>query len=196
MPTALTLHSCSHNWRVEIEARSIDLPFYKSIGTQVQIYHRLRTSSMWGRRGETDWDLCAANLIHIQNVYHCSGPEIALCDRQWHNASEAELSEWSLGHPIYFPPGHLPFLPCVLPLEIRQVKSIVEVVIGEQVLTGAVTAEFARAHPRHRPPDPARALSPGAVDAGQLPDAPSSFSWVWFNAKRAARSSKLVARSS
>ncbi len=143
MPSALTLHSRDHNWRVEMEARCIDLEFYKSIGTQVQVYHSLRTTSMWGIRRETDWDLSAAHLIHIQNVYRGSGPEIALCDRQWHNAAQAELSEWSLGHPIDFPPGHLPFVPIVVPLEIQHVDSIVEVAIDGEILTGAVSAEFA-----------------------------------------------------
>jgi hypothetical protein len=143
MPAALALHSRDLLWCVEIEAHGIDLEFYKSIGTQVRIYRRLRTTSMWGSLGETDWDLVPARLIHIQNVYRGMGPEIALSDREWHNAAEAELSEWSLGHPIYFPPGHLPFLPSVVPLEIQQVESIVEVVIGNEVLTGVVSTILA-----------------------------------------------------
>lgn len=143
MPAALTLHTRDLLWRVEVEARSLDLEFYKSIGTQVNVYHCLRTTSMWGSRGEIDWDLVPARLIHIQNVYRGIGPEIALSDREWHDAAEACLSEWSLGHPIYFPPGHLPFLPSVVPLEIQQLESIVEVVIDNELLTGVVSTAFA-----------------------------------------------------
>jgi hypothetical protein len=135
-----------HLWRVEIEARSIDLDFYKSIGTEVSVLHQVRTDSMWGSRSETDWDPAHAGLIHIQNIYRGSGPEYCVADREWHDVAQAELCEWAVGHPIYFPASHISSRPVDLPLEIHEVQSLVEVVIGDEVLTGRVSTALPANH--------------------------------------------------
>jgi hypothetical protein len=141
MPTALTLHTHDRTWRAEVEARTVNFEFYRSIGTQVSVYHKLHTTSMWGSLGEIDWDLTPASLIRIQSVYRGAGPEIATREREWHNTAEAELSEWSAGHPISLPAGSLPSQGTALE-DVQRVDSIVTIVIGDEALTGVVSAAW------------------------------------------------------
>jgi hypothetical protein len=94
---------------------------------------------MWGQPGGDRLGPVPARLIHIQNVYRGRGPEISLSDREWHDAAVPELSEWSLGPRSISRRGHLPFLPSVVPLEIQRVENLVEVVIGDEVLSGVVS---------------------------------------------------------
>ena len=139
MPSALTLYTRDGHWRVDLEAWVNDLRFYSSIGTHVAVYHREHITSIWGGP-RTDWEEEPAAVIRIHNVYRGAGPGLTTREHEWHNASRAELKEWSATGAIRLPADSStsekgPAVP-----DVRNVEGKVTVVIGSETLTGVVSA--------------------------------------------------------
>jgi hypothetical protein len=139
MPSELTLYTSDRRWMVDLDAWTSDLQFFKSIGTRVTVYHEGRQINIWGSR-QTEWEEEAPALIRIRNVYSGSGPGVVTQEREWRNASRAELKQWSGGGAISLPadsatPGKGSTL-----LDIDRVEGTVTVVIGHETLTGVVSA--------------------------------------------------------
>jgi hypothetical protein len=143
VPAALTLYTDDHHWRVEIEAHSVDLKYFKRIGTHVSVYRKSRTTTMWGSMSETDWDPAPAQFIHINNLYRGAGPEVGVREEEWHNAALADLSQRGVGDELFLPAGQLPRDWLAGSLNICEVESIVTVIIEGETLTGVVSASSA-----------------------------------------------------
>lgn len=54
MASEITLFSKSGDWKADVEAWKNNFLFYKSIGTEVTVYHREQTKNVWGNT-VTDW---------------------------------------------------------------------------------------------------------------------------------------------
>ncbi|HYL12004.1 MAG TPA: hypothetical protein VEV41_03160 [Terriglobales bacterium] len=134
MPSELMLYTSDKQWRVDLGSWTSDFPFYKSIGTQATVYHRKETTSIWGST-VMDWFEEPAQLIRIRNIYSGPGATVVTREREWRNASEAELKEWSTGGSILLPADTGTAV-----LEINKVEGTVTIVIGDETLTGIVSA--------------------------------------------------------
>ncbi len=142
MSSELTLYTSDRLWKVDIEAWTNDVQFYRSIGTHVTVCHRERTTSIWGSP-ETDWEEEPATLIRIRNAYSGAGPGAAIREREWHNATRAELKEWSTAGPISAAADSTTSEKETVVAEIHQVEGTVTVVFGSETLTGVVSASNA-----------------------------------------------------
>ena len=112
---------------------------YRSIGTQVSVYHREQTKNIWGNT-VTDWVEKPASSIAIQNVYRGSGPGAATRTKTCNNASECELKEWAVGFTITLPADSVTDVGGGAILDIDSVTGTVEIVIGDEILRGEVSA--------------------------------------------------------
>jgi hypothetical protein len=139
MPSELMLYTRDKQWRVDLGSWTSDFPYYKSIGTQVTVYHRERTTSIWGNT-VMDWVEEPALLIRIRNIYSGPGASVVTREREWRNATEAELKEWSTGGSIRLPADTGPSREGSVVLEINKVEGTVTIVIGDETLTGVVSA--------------------------------------------------------
>jgi hypothetical protein len=139
MATDLTLYTRDKHWKVEIAARTNDLHFYRSIGTHVTIYHRERITSIWGGI-EREWEELPALVIRIHNVYSGAGPVVSTREHECRNRSQARLEEWSTGGPIHLRPDYSISGEVRADLDINKVEGTVTVVVGDETLTGLVSA--------------------------------------------------------
>lgn len=139
MASELTLFTKAGDWKADLEAWKNNFLFYKSIGTQVSVYHREQTKNIWGNT-VTDWVSKAATSISIQNVYRGSGPGAATRSKTCNNASYCELKEWAVGVTITLPPDSVTDVGGGAVLDIDSVTGTVNVVIGGEVLRGEVSA--------------------------------------------------------
>lgn len=140
MPSEVSVLSRDGNWKMEVEAWKNNFLFYTSIGTQVTVYHREKTTNVWGS-SVTDWVEKKASSIFITNVYSGSvaagsGGSITRSG-QWNNASEAELKEWAVGFKITLPSGE-PGGNAIL--DIDKVVGTVVVVVGNDRMSATVEA--------------------------------------------------------
>ena len=138
MARVLTLYSRDKSWKAEIEAQTIRLRFYSCIGTQVVVYHREQTTSVWGGP-ETDWEEQTAVIIRIRNVYRGQGPGVATREREWRHRTQAALTEWSAGGPIHLCKDRSSSIAHDEVLDATQVESTVTIIIGDETLTGVVS---------------------------------------------------------
>jgi hypothetical protein len=139
MASEITLFTKSGDWKADVEAWKNNFLFYRSIGTQVSVYHREQTKNIWGNT-VTDWVSKAASSISIQNVYRGSGPGVATRSKTCNNASECELKEWAAGFTLTLPPDSVTDVGGGAILELDSVTGTVVVVIGGESLRGEVTA--------------------------------------------------------
>jgi hypothetical protein len=96
MPTEMTVFSKAGDWKADIHAWKNNFLAYKSIGTDVTVYHREQTKNIWGST-VTDWVEKPATLIEITNVYKGTGPGAATRSKSCPNASYCEEKEWAVG---------------------------------------------------------------------------------------------------
>jgi hypothetical protein len=96
MANDVTVFSKSGDWKAEIRAWKNNYLLYRSIGTEVTVYHREQTKNIWGNT-VTDWVQKPAAIIGIRNVYQGSGPGAATRQKSCPNASYCELKEWAVG---------------------------------------------------------------------------------------------------
>jgi hypothetical protein len=140
MASEVTVYSKDGNWKIDVEAWKNNFLLYKSIGTQVTVYHREQTHNIWGST-VTDWVRKNALSISITNVY--TGPLAAgsggsiTKSGTWNNTSYEELKEWAWGIKISIPSGE-PGGNALL--DIDKVDGSVSVNIGQEVLTAKVSA--------------------------------------------------------
>lgn len=139
MSAELQLHTNDGLWRVDLEAWAFDSRLYRSVGAHVTVYHRERTTSIWGGP-QIDWEEEPAELIRIRNVYRGAGPGTVTREQEWRNESRAELKEWAAGGSIGLPADSASSAERAALFDIDGVESTVEVVIGQETLTGVVYA--------------------------------------------------------
>ncbi len=139
MASEITLYTKSGDWKVEVEAWKNNFLFYKSIGTQATVYHREQTKNIWGST-VTDWVEKPASQIHIRNVYRGTGPGSATREKTCRSASYCELKEWAVGFTINIPADSVTDVGGGAILDVGSVDGTVTVSIGQEVLTGAVSA--------------------------------------------------------
>lgn len=142
MASEMTLFTKKGDWKVDIEAWKNNFLFYKSIGTQATVYHREQTKNIWGST-VTDWVEKLAPSIHIRNVYHGSGPGSATREKTCNNASYCELKEWAVGFTINIPPDSITNVGGGAILDVDSVDGSVTVRVGDEVLSGQVSASSA-----------------------------------------------------
>jgi hypothetical protein len=143
MASEITLRTSDGTWKVEVEAWKNNFLFYKSIGTQVTVYHREQTDNIWGTP-VTDWVDKAATLIEITNIYRAAtGFATATRQKTCNNSSSCELKEWSTGVTIKLPADGADDVGGGAVLDIESVDGTVVVLIGLERLTGQVTAKSA-----------------------------------------------------
>lgn len=143
MASEITLRTKDGEWKAEVEAWKTNLLFYRSIGTEVTVFHREQKKNIWGNT-VTDWVRKAANSIRIVNVYtDDSGPARATREKNCTNSSHCELKEWSAGFTITLPADSIDDVGGGAILDLDKVEGSVEVVIGNERLTGEVSASSA-----------------------------------------------------
>ena len=142
MASEITLYTKKGDWKVDIEAWKNNFLVYKSIGTQVSVYHREKTKNIWGNT-VTDWVKKPASLIHIRNVYRGTGPGSATREKSCRNAKSCELKEWAVGFTISIPPDNITDVGGGAILDIDRVDGTVTVNIADEILTGEVSASSA-----------------------------------------------------
>jgi len=142
MAKELTLYTRDKHWKAEIEAQAIHLRFYNSIGTQVVVYHREQTTSIWGGP-ETDWEEQPPLMIRIRNVYRGVGPGVATREREWRHRTQAALMEWSAGGPIHLCKDSSSSTEGDQALDVNRIESTVTVMIAGETLTGVVSTSVA-----------------------------------------------------
>jgi hypothetical protein len=135
----ITLFSKNGDWKADVEAWKNNFLAYKSIGTQVSVYHREQTKNIWGNT-VTDWVSKAANAISITNVYKGTGPGAATRSKVCQNSSYCEEKEWAVGITISLPADSITDVGGGAILDIDSVTGTVSIVIGNEVLSGVVSA--------------------------------------------------------
>lgn len=139
MASEITLFSKNGDWKADVEAWKNNFLAYKSIGTQVSVYHREQTKNIWGNT-VTDWVSKAANAISITNVYKGTGPGAATRSKVCQNSSYCEEKEWAVGITISLPADSITDVGGGAILDIDSVTGTVSIVIGNEVLSGVVSA--------------------------------------------------------
>jgi hypothetical protein len=139
----ITLFSNAGDWKAEVEAWKNNFLFYKSIGTQVSVYHREQTKNIWGNT-VNDWVSKAANVISIQNVYSGTQPGIATRTAVCRNSSSCERKEWSVGVTVTLPADSVTDFGGGAILDIDSVTGTVSISLPNgEALGGTVTASSA-----------------------------------------------------
>lgn len=142
MPDQITLFTRDGTWKADVKAWKNNFLVYKSIGTQVTVYHREQTKNTWGNT-VTDWVQKPARLIDIANTYK-AGPASASRQASCPNASYCEEKLWAVGVSLTIPTdGGDPSVGGSAPLEVDSVTGSVMVSIGEEQLRGEVSASSA-----------------------------------------------------
>jgi hypothetical protein len=143
MANDVTVFTKAGDWKAEISAWKNNFLAYKSIGTDVTVYRREQTKNIWGNT-VTDWVKKPARMIEITNVYKGTGPGVATRQKACPNSSSCELKEWAVGFTITVETdsgdtsgggGAI--------LEIDSVEGTAVITIGEEQLTGKVSASSA-----------------------------------------------------
>lgn len=140
MASEVTLYSKDGSWRVDVEAWKNNFLVYKSIGTEVTVYHRQQTKNIWGNT-VTDWVRANASSIFIRNVYKGTGPGSATRQKTCPSSSYCEIKEWAVGVTITIPTdGGDASVGGGAILDIDSVTSSVVVTIGGEHLRAEVSA--------------------------------------------------------
>ena len=139
MASEVTVLSRDGQWKIEVEAWKNNLLAYKSIGTQVKVYHREETTNIWGNK-KTDWVRRAASLIYIRNVYSGSGPGTGTRETTCDEASYCELKEWAVGVSVTIPVDSPTDVGGSAVLDIESVEGFVSVRLATETLTATVEA--------------------------------------------------------
>ena len=143
MANDVTVFSKGGDWKAEIHAWKNNYLFYKSIGTEVTVYHREQTKNIWGST-VTDWVEKPATTIEITNVYHGSGPGVATRQKACPNSSYCELKEWAVGVNITVQTDSGDTsVGGGATLDIDSVNGSAVVIIGDEQLAGQVSADSA-----------------------------------------------------
>jgi hypothetical protein len=97
MPDKMTVFSKDRQWKADLKAFKNWAFFYKSIGSDVSVYHMEKTTNIWGN-STTDWVSHSASIF-ISNVYKgSSGSGLGtFTQTQSSNGSSAELKLWAVG---------------------------------------------------------------------------------------------------
>ena len=143
MANDATLFTHAGDWKAEVHAWKNNYLVYRSIGTEVTVYHREQTKNIWGST-VTDWVKKPATTIEITNVYHGTGPGVATRQKSCPNSSYCEEKEWAFGINITVvtDTGDTS-VGGGATLDIDSVDGSVVVVIGEERLTAKVSASSA-----------------------------------------------------
>ncbi len=140
MASEITLRTKDGSWKADVEAWKNNFLFYKSIGTQVTVYHREQTTNIWGN-AVTDWVRKAASSISITNVYRgATGSTFATRQKTCANSSYCELKEWAVGVTITIPVESVTDVGGGATLDIDKVDGSVVVNMGGESLAGQVSA--------------------------------------------------------
>lgn len=140
MANSVTVFTHAGDWKADIHAWKNNFLAYKSIGTEVTVYHREQTKNIWGNT-VTDWVKKPASVIEITNVYHGSGPGAATRQKSCQNASYCELKEWAVGFNITVQTDSGDTgVGGGATLDIDSVNGSAVIVIGDERLTGQVSA--------------------------------------------------------
>jgi hypothetical protein len=140
MANSVTVFTKAGDWKADINAWKNNFLAYKSIGTDVTVYHREQTKNIWGNT-VTDWVEKPASVIEITNVYHGSGPGAATRQKSCQNASNCELKEWAVGFNITVQTDSGDTsVGGGATLDIDSVNGSAVIVIGDERLTGQVSA--------------------------------------------------------
>ena len=140
MANSVTVFTKAGDWKADISAWKNNFLAYKSIGTDVTVYHREQTKNIWGNT-VTDWVEKPASVIEITNVYHGSGPGAATRQKSCQNASSCELKEWAVGFNITVQTDSGDTsVGGGATLDIDSVDGSAVIVIGDERLTGMVSA--------------------------------------------------------
>jgi hypothetical protein len=137
MASEKTVFSKSGDWKIEVEAWRNHFIFYQSIGTQVDVYHKEKTTDTWGN-DKIDWVKKNANSISITNRYFGSDPVIFITrSKVCNNSSHCELKEWAVGTITLSDTG---LGVGASQLIVTSVKGSVSVNIGNEILSAEVEA--------------------------------------------------------
>ena len=139
MSSEITLLSKDGSWKAEVEAWKNNFLFYKSIGTQVTVYHRESHKNIWGN-SVSDWVEKAARSITIANSYKGTGPGVATRTKTCAGASYCELKEWAVGATIELPPDSVTDVGGGAILDLDGVTGRVSIVVDNDVMNGEVSA--------------------------------------------------------
>jgi len=103
MADETTVFSKDGTFKADVKAWKNNYLFYKSIGTEVNVYHREETKNIWGST-VTDWVDKAVPSIEITNVYRGTGPGASpggvAKSKTCPNTNSCELKEWAVGGSI------------------------------------------------------------------------------------------------
>jgi hypothetical protein len=143
MANDVTVFTHAGDWKAEIHAWKNNYLAYKSIGTEVTVYHREQTKNIWGST-VTDWVEKPPTMIENTNVYHGSGPGVATRQKACPESSNCELKEWAVGLNITVvtDTGDTSAGGGAT-LDIDSVDGSAVIMIGEERLTGKVSASSA-----------------------------------------------------
>ena len=144
MASETTAYSANGNWKIKVEAWKNNFLLYKSIGTQVQVYHREQTKNIWGNT-VTDWVKKKAISITITNTYKGSfvgggGAGSVTKSGTWRNKDSAELKEWAFGFTVTLPAQKPNDIGGGAILDIDSVDGVVNVSVEGSQLTAQVSA--------------------------------------------------------
>lgn len=142
MASEATVVSRDGQWKIEVEAWKNNALVYKSIGTQVDVYHREATSNVWGNK-TTDWVKKKASWISIRNTYRGTGPGVGVKSTECRDASHCELKEWAVGVSLKIPVTGPESVGGNAILEISSVEGQVSVRAGGHTLSATVSASSA-----------------------------------------------------
>jgi hypothetical protein len=142
MASEITIRTEDGEWKAEVEAWKNNFLFYSSIGCEVTVYRRERTTNIWGN-SVTDWVRRAADSIFIRNVYSGSGPGTGTREKTCNDQSYCELKHWAVGVNVTIPVDSPTDVGGGAILDIDRVDSTVQVQIGREILTGEVSASSA-----------------------------------------------------
>lgn len=142
MASEATVVSGDGQWKIEVEAWKNNFLVYKSIGTQVDVYHREQTKNVWGNT-KTDWVKKRASSIHIRNTYRGTGPGVGVREKRCAETASCELKEWAVGVTVTIPVESPTDVGGGAILEIESVEGAVTVSAGGQTMTATVSASSA-----------------------------------------------------
>lgn len=139
MSSEVSVLSKDGSWKADVEAWKNNFLAYKSIGTQVTVYHREPHKNVWGNT-VTDWVEKPATTITIENTYKGTGPGVATRTKTCTNASYCELKEWAVGVSIELPPDSITDVHGAAVLDLDSVSARINVVVGSEVMNAQVSA--------------------------------------------------------
>ena len=146
MASEMTLYTRDRTWKAELHAFKNSLFVYKSIGTEVTVYHLEHTHRFLFFGNKIDWVKKPADAISISNHYTGLLPSLtpSAADRGAEaknvDSLEEKLYAAGIGITLYGPPIEGGSVGGNASLEVRTVTGQITVRIGNEVLRGTVDA--------------------------------------------------------